>query len=228
MIVKTEKDILNKRVLEFIKVVDDIANKNYESIRKSSNFRQSNLAWNKCNSPFEVGRMSELVENYLPNSTLEFALKYFNDAGTGASKGKSFEEFVNNSLKFKALCLSLSNVDITIEEALVFVYCRLFLQTFLGYSREKRALQFLQNKYPERIFKLTKGVIDSDYGVDIIEVDNQGEMLQAYQVKPKSFRKALDRAKPYKWAINMLKKNKIAFDKCQNDFGIRPKFFIFD
>ena len=193
---------------------------------KNEKFTITNSIWNKhrLNSRKNVGCLNEIFKKYyndnksiFDNLTPDDFVKYYFENYMDINK---FKELSN---KFYTYCKA-AGVNITKNEAFDFCIIRVLDETWDGFKREIDAVNNLKKWYPESDVRFSTDN-DMEYCIDL-EVWYDDIFLDAYQVKPVSFLKGLEKHKEYcvdeYYYINERHK------KFYERYKIRPMYYISD
>lgn len=191
-------------------------------------FKQTNALWNdlKLNHPKNVGLVSSLIEQKPFQTKDEWKIFYFQ---SGEERLKKIQKQGNMSSfqynygrterEIKQIGWLLYNHikerkihHITPAECVYMTKFRVIGDTWNGIKiREKKAIDWLQRKYPSFTFLKTDGEVDVQYAVDY-EVYQDKRLLFGLQIKPPSYKAN----KPY------LQKAK-EINRKKNDYYIEEK-----
>lgn len=152
-------------------------------IRNSLDFKKSNYAWNKhCfNSRRCVGSLMTMIEKAKPKSLEDWEKYYFSHLPTN--------EVFNNVYTPFAKILGISK-----QLAFNYTYIRVIDETWIGYSKERKAVMALRNfavrcdehGYHGMRFRETSEKFDFNYSVDVEQYVN-GKLVAGLQLKSRSY-----------------------------------------
>lgn len=177
---------------------------NVREVRHSMKFRLSNDVWNqyRFNSSKNVGKLMHLINEINPNNMSEWIRGYFNS-------GKVYQDLLDNgeepnpkqygrtkhflkklASKFQKALLA-NCINVTFEEAYEYVLIRVLYETWIGYRRERKALEMLTKTFPECEVKHTSDKVDALMAVDYELFSHDGKRIVGIQVKGKHASKAV-------------------------------------
>lgn len=182
--------------------------------------KRHNYQWYKLNNRNTIGDMMYLIAKFKPTSIQDLYDKYVTDGEISEEtdrrhRGRTEDELYAIAEMYKEMC----NDDIPIETYLKNVIWHTIVQSYDGYAKEMKLIDFIQGLG----YKAVKADSDDDceLGIDLF-IYKGDEMKYAIQLKPISFlignhNQSLkyDRQK----AI-------LNTDKVKNKYGV-PTYFVF-
>lgn len=161
-----------------------------DELRKTRKFKNRNALWNgrvpgqryTFGSPKRIGSMADMIAKVRPSSLIEFYEYY-------TSKVCSWQTIENQAKQFYDYCTKMGH-SLTLEEALAEHLIHTLDQTWEGWEREEQAAIQLSAALGCKIGRPAETIWDTDFGIDLIKVDNTDKrdgFYEGYQVKPRHF-----------------------------------------
>lgn len=218
-------------------------------LRVSRKFNNTNKPWNDYwhGTAREVGSTSMLsrlaqqdyenhggtgvlpyyyFENYYFYSGLQRRLmlscrEKFDKKEIDISCGRTPSELLDVAESFQKTLVKLGH-DVSVKEALNYVYIRTLDESYLGIVREYKAREQLIAAFPQYQFEQSSYELDHFYGVDIL-VKKNGKTVLGYQVKTTRFKNS-----KWDYSEEAKEQNREKFEKCKRDFGFDVEFLWVD
>lgn len=137
------------------------------------------------------------------------------------SCGRTPSELLDIATEFQKTLLKL-NYDVSLEEAINYVFIRTLDESYLGVKREYNAREKLIASFPQFEFKQSSHELDHFYGVDIL-VNKDGKTIQGLQVKTSRFKNSNQ-----DYSKKAIEQNLEKFEKCKREFGFGVEFLWVD
>lgn len=210
----TKEDIIN-----FLKDRDGV-----EEIRRSQDFKISNDIWNEehLNSSKSIGSLMKQISYIHPKSEEEWYNYYLSPDKTKPLqiRGRDVDE-LNNIAKRLYDAMEERGHPITSEQAFQFVGIRTMYETYIGYEREIKTVEFLQEKLGDGYQIIDTSREDDVYrSADRIICDAEGNKLYGIQIKSEGFQRTLESGqKEY-----VRKENEEGFERFFDKYGVKAGF----
>lgn len=149
-----------------------------DSIRTSTEFKNSNYHWNKSKLHYRevIGSVMDTMRTHRPNSYEEWVEVYF-------SHCKTWEQLEAVGRRWAVI------YGLTEQMGTAHAIIHAIDQTWEGYKGEAAAVELLHSKH-----KITGEIVreataneDLDYGIDFIVTGTNGKPIYAVQVKPETY-----------------------------------------
>jgi hypothetical protein len=193
---------------------------------KDKKFQSTNIIWtqNKLNAVERVGCVSEIFKKFYNSKKSIFDTLTADD----------FLEYYFTIIKKKQIA-AVSNelyehckaaqIEISKKECYLYCLIRVIDETFEGFSREIRAINYLKDLYEGADIVFADPKTDIDYCIDI-EVRYDDVLLDTFQVKPITYIYGLYAKKKYCWREYY--RNLKCHNKWYEEKGIKTVYLIED